>query len=206
MPETQSKYPNDSEQTTWLVAAQNGQPAAFDPLVEKYQRPVYNLCYRMLGEATAAEDATQEVFLRAYAKLHSYDPARQFSTWLFAIASHYCLDQLRQRRLRLIAWEDLSPTWHKTPPTDQPEARLLQAEAGQAIQSLLENLSPEYRAVVILKYWHHLSYEEMAHTLQTSVSAIKSKLFRARRAMAAQIHRPAGHAPELVYQLGLGAV
>lgn len=182
MSHTPSKYPNDPQQTQWLVAAQRGERAAFSHLVERYQKPVYNLCFRMLGETEPAEDATQEVFLRAFTRLDSYDPTRQFSTWLFAIAAHYCLDQLRQRRVSLVAWDDLP----LADQTNQPEQLLLQAEANRAVRSLLEALPPEHRTVVILKYWHHLSYEEIAHSLETSVSAVKSRLFRARKLIAGQ--------------------
>ena len=84
---------NESE---WLVRVMEGDDLAFTRLVEKYQRPVYNLCYRMLGNAGDAEDAAQEAFLRAYKSLNRYDQKRPFATWLLSIASHYCIDQPRQ--------------------------------------------------------------------------------------------------------------
>ena len=94
---TPSKYPNDPEQTMWLNRTTNGDSTAFNYIADKYQQPVYNLCYRMLGNAHDAEDAAQEVFIRAYAKLDTYDDTAKFSTWLFSIASHYCIDRLRKR-------------------------------------------------------------------------------------------------------------
>jgi len=77
---------NESE---WLIKAQRGDPEAFTCLLEAYQRPVFNLCYRMLGNAQDAEDAAQETFLRAYQHLKRYDNSRPFSTWLLSIAAHY---------------------------------------------------------------------------------------------------------------------
>ncbi len=183
MAETRSKYPNDPEQTGWIALAKGGDPAAFGQLVEKYQGPVYNLCYHMLRNGTEAEDAAQEVFLRAYTKLDSYDDRRQFSTWLFSIASHYCLDRWKRRRFRLVSWENFGD-WAGGESRVQPERVLLETEAAEEVEALLRSLRPDYRLVIILKYWHMMSYQEIAQTLDTTISTIKSKLFRARRMMA----------------------
>lgn len=179
------KYPPNPEEVIWVALTKQGHRAAFSSLVEKYQRPVYNLCYRMLEDAADAEDATQEVFLRAYAKLDSYDERRKFSTWLFAITSHYCLDRLRMRRIPPISWDDLAG-WHRfsAGETSQPETALIRSETTQEARRLLNTLPPDYRTAVILKYWQAMSYQEIAETLNTTVSAIKSKLFRARKMMA----------------------
>ena len=89
-----------NEEMALVLRAQQGNDEAFTSLVERYQTPVYNLCYRMLGERTEAEDAAQEAFLRAYLNLKRYDPARSFKTWVLSIASNYCIDRLRRRRLQ----------------------------------------------------------------------------------------------------------
>jgi RNA polymerase sigma-70 factor (ECF subfamily) len=182
---TTSKYPNDPEQTMWLTQTKNGDRTAFSNIVEKYQRPVHNLCYRMLSNADDAEDAAQEVFTRAYSKLDTYDDTGKFSTWLFSIASHYCIDKLRRRHFRLVQWDDLG-SWYHLPDqgTPQPEEVLIQTEITQEIRILLNLLPPDYRMAVILKYWYAMPYQEIAQTLETTVSAIKSKLFRARKMMA----------------------
>jgi RNA polymerase sigma-70 factor (ECF subfamily) len=183
--QTPSKYPNDPEQTRWLKRTKNGDSAAFSYIADRYQQPVYNLCYRMLGNAPDAEDAAQEVFIRAYARLDTYDDTAKFSTWLFSIASHYCIDRLRKRRFNLIPWDELG-AWYHFPDqaTPQPEQALIEAEAAQEIQILLDWLPPDYRLAVILKYWYAMSCQEIAQTLETTVSAVKSKLFRARKMMA----------------------
>jgi len=180
-----SKYPNNPEQTMWLRRTKNGDSTAFSYIAEKYQQSVYNLCYRMLGNAEDAEDAAQEVFIRAYAKLDTYDDTSKFSTWLFSIASHYCIDRLRRRRFNFIPWDDLG-SWYHFPDqgTPQPEQVLIKAETAQEIQNLLNLLPPDYRLAVILKYWYAMSCQEIAQTLETTVSAVKSKLFRARKMMA----------------------
>jgi len=175
---------------TWIIAIKQGNQTAFQNIVEAYQRPIYNLCYRMLNDATAAEDAAQEVFLRAYHKLDTYNADHKFSTWLYAIASHYCLDQLKRRRLQLISLDAL-PSWQQIPsqPSTQPERLLLQAEANSEVQNLLSSLCPAYRLPIVLKYWYGMSCEEIAQTLNISVSAVKSKLFRARQTMAQTLKR-----------------
>ena len=180
---TQSKYPNTTEQTEWITQTKAGNQAAFSQIVNKYQKPVYNICYHMLKNAEEAEDAAQEVFLRAFSKLDTYDEERQFSTWLFAIASHYCMDRWKKRRFQLVAWDDLKNMLSDRE-TAQPEKVMINIEASQEVRDMLQNLRPDYRMVVILKYWHAMSYEEIAGTMDTTVSTIKSKLFRARKMMA----------------------
>lgn len=184
---TKSKYPDDPEQTAWLTQTKYGDSTAFCHIVEKYQQPVYNLCYRMLNNADDAEDAAQEVFIRAYSKLDTYDDTGKFSTWLFSIASHYCIDKLRKHHFKLVSWDDLG-SWYRFPDqnTPQPEKVLLEAEAAQEVQTRLNVLPPDYRIAVILKYWYAMSYQEIAQTLETTVGAIKSKLFRARKMLAAK--------------------
>ena len=94
------------QEKRWIAAARQGDRSAFGRLVEAFQGPVYNLTYRMLGDPEEAEDAAQETFLRAYRKIDTYDPSRKFSTWLLSIASHYCIDRLRRRRLTWLSLED----------------------------------------------------------------------------------------------------
>jgi RNA polymerase sigma-70 factor (ECF subfamily) len=172
-----------ADETLWVMRARHGDEGAFSQLVEAYQRPVFNLCYRMLGDAAEAEDAAQETFIRAYTRLASYDPNRKFSSWMLAIASHYCIDRLRQRRMGLIAWDDLPPGSWLSDTQAKPEEVILDRETRRQVRELLNELPPDYRAVVALRYWHELSYEEIAETLHTTVSAIKSRLFRARQMM-----------------------
>ena len=184
---TKPKYPDDPEQTAWLTQTKGGDSAAFSHIVEKYQQPIYNLCYRMLNNADDAEDAAQEVFIRAYSKLDTYDDTGRFSTWLFSIASHYCIDQLRRHHLKLVSWDDLG-AWYHLPDQNspQPEKVLIETEAAQEVRTRLNVLPPDYRITVILKYWYAMPYQEIAQTLETTVGAIKSKLFRARKMMAAK--------------------
>ena len=95
-----------NDELALVARAQRGDEASFSELVETYQAPVFNLCYRMLGEAAEAEDAAQETFLRAYRNFAKYDSARSFATWLLSIAAHYCIDLLRRRRFVSISIDE----------------------------------------------------------------------------------------------------
>jgi RNA polymerase sigma-70 factor, ECF subfamily len=177
--------------------ARAGDTAAFAALVATYQTPVYNLCYRMLGEATEAEDAAQESFLRAYSQLVRYDPSRPFKSWLFAIADHYCIDLLRRRRLKWLDIDDEELAFHPALSEQRPgpEESALQQERDAGIQALLDRLAPSSRSIIVLRYWYGLSYEEIAGVTGISVPAVKSRLHRAREVLAAIVTPPAGSRP-----------
>ncbi len=175
-----------NDEQLWLEQARQGDKAAFGKLIEAYQTPVFNLAYRMLNNAREAEEAAQEAFIRAYTRLDSYDPSRKFSTWLLSITSNYCIDLIRKRRALLLSIDEPLPP-HPALMADgneRPEAQVMIGEQQQMVQSLLAELPEEYREAVVLRYWHDLSYEEIAEIMDTTVSAIKSRLFRARRQMA----------------------
>jgi RNA polymerase sigma-70 factor, ECF subfamily len=175
---------NDNE-AIWLAKAQAGDDEAFTYIVETYQKPVFSLCYRMLGNAGDAEDAAQEAFLRAYKHIGRYDPNRSFATWLLSIASHYCIDRLRKRRLSTFSIDDEKHDWWQPPDSGPtPEGAMVHDEKQARIQALLDVLPPKDRAAVTLHYWYDHSYEEIAESLSLSVSAVKSRLYRARRALA----------------------
>jgi len=167
----------------WLQGALRGDDAAFANIVETYQRPVYNLCYRMLGDAVEAEDAAQETFWRAYQNLKRYDPQRSFPTWLLSIAAHYCIDQQRKRRIPLLSM-DLLPEEDAPDSAPSPEKVVGELEETSQIRRLLTSLGPQDRAAMIMRYWYEFSEEEIARALNLSVSAVKSRLHRARKEMA----------------------
>ncbi len=169
----------------------SGNQPAFTTFVETYQSAVYNLCYRMLGEAREAEDATQEAFLRAYSQLHRYDPERPFKTWLLAIASHYCIDRLRRRRQNWLSLDDEllaeREAWRASTPDPQEVA--LRREDSKEVAALLAGLAPKDRNAIVLHYWYGLSYEEIAGVVGSSVGAVKSRLHRARLTLGSMIRQ-----------------
>ncbi len=169
----------------WIQKARRGDDEAFSHLVETYQKPVFNLCYRMTGDGGDAEDAAQETFLRAYQNINRYDPQRSFITWLLSIAAHYCIDQLRKKRLASIPLDVLPE--EDVPDFDPgPETQASTAELQRQVRSLLKHIQPQDRAAIILRYWYDLSDEEIGEMLSLSVSAVKSRLHRTRRELARQ--------------------
>ena len=175
------------EEQLWIRQAKAGDQRAFTRIVERYQSAVYNLCYRMLGTPPEAEDAAQETFLRVYSRLKSYDETRKFSSWLLSIGSHYCIDCLRRRRFTWVDIDDVAPVLPSDRADEQPERVALRAESEQNIQALLNGLAPDYRTVVVLYYWYHLSYEEIGDVLKLTEPAIKSRLHRARKVLADRV-------------------
>lgn len=174
----------ESEELVWLEQAKRGDAAAFTRLAEAYKLPVFNLCYRMLGNAPDAEDATQEAFIRVYTKLHTYRPEAKLASWVLSIAAHYCIDRLRRRRLTMLSLDDepvadIAPSW-----LPQPEESALRREARDEVQALVERLAPEYRAPVILHYWYDFSYKEIADVMGLTPQAVKTRLHRARQQLA----------------------
>jgi len=188
-----------SDEAAWITQAQHGSDEAFTRLVELYQTPVYNLCYRMLSEPEAAEDAAQESFLRAYQNLERYDPTRSFKTWLLSIAAHHCIDRLRRRHyINVTVDDDDSPLELPDPAAPNPEAETARREDQERLHALLGGLDPVDRAAVVMRYWNDLPEVEIAESLSLTVSAVKSRLFRARRALAKawQEDNPASRALE----------
>ena len=176
------------QERAWIEQALQGDRSAFSQLVQAYERPVFNLTYRMLGDFAEAEDAAQETFLRAYTKLATYQPERKFVNWLLSIASHHCIDRLRRRTRtpQLSIDGPLPPQWVVSS-APRPEQVVGVKQERERVRQALETLPADYRAAVVLRYWYGLSYQEIAMTMDTTESAIKSRLHRARRIMAERL-------------------
>jgi len=195
-----------TDEKAWVLQAQQGSDEAFTNLVETYQKPVYNLCYRMVGEPEEAEDAAQETFLRAYQNLHRYDPSRSFGTWILSIAAHYCIDRLRKRKFAMFSMdaenEDGSSFELPDPDSPNPEAESMTKEERDRLHLMLKDLDATDRAAVIMRYWYDFSEVEIAKSLKLTVSAVKSRLHRSRRALAGmwQENESHAHAERRVYE------
>ncbi len=172
------------EERAWIKQARAGDQEAFARLVDAYKVSIYNLAYRMLGNVSEAEEAAQETFLRAYRQLSTYQLDRRFSTWLLSIASHYCIDRLRRRRFNWVSLDELEPWQWPASHEPRPEETVLRQEKRDEVRQMLDLLPEQYRAAVILRYWYDLSYQEIAEVTDTTVSAVKSRLHRARRMLA----------------------
>jgi RNA polymerase sigma-70 factor (ECF subfamily) len=171
----------------WVTAATHGDQRAFAHLVDAYQVPVYNLCFRMLGNPGDAEDAAQETFVRVYTHLRSYNLQQKLSSWILAVASHYCIDRLRRQHIHWLSLDEALPLPAASRDEDQPEDTLMERESCAEIRDLMQTLPAEYRLVIALRYWQDLSYEEIAQVVGTTESAIKSRLHRARAILADEV-------------------
>jgi RNA polymerase sigma-70 factor (ECF subfamily) len=174
------------------VGAEGGD-AAFDDLVETYHAPIFNFCYRLLGEAAEAEDAAQETFLRAYQHRHRYDASRPIRSWLMAIAAHYCIDCLRRRRLAWLSLDEEPVLQHPAlrDPALGPESAAIVAERCREIRAQLARLAPRDREVIVMHYWGFLSYTEIATATDSTPCAVKSRLHRARTRLGQLLRQPA---------------
>jgi RNA polymerase sigma-70 factor, ECF subfamily len=177
------------DDTTLVQRARGGDDAAFAGLVEAYQSQVYNLAYRMLRQRQDAEDAAQETFLRAFRQLSTYRPEQRFSSWLLAIASHYCVDQLRRRKFLWLSLEDVPIIGNLISREPQPESAALAAEKRDEMAVLLNCLPPQYRLVTVLRYNYDLPTAEIAAIVGSTDGAVKTQLCRARDMLAAEIRK-----------------
>ncbi|MCU0474899.1 MAG: sigma-70 family RNA polymerase sigma factor [Anaerolineae bacterium] len=172
----------------WIERAIHGDAEAFEEIYYTYKDDVYTACMRMLGNAAEAEDAAQEVFVRLLRVLPRYDVARaSFRTWLLTITTNYCYDMLRKRRGGELSMDDedneaVTVTLRSSDPT--PEQAALSNEFHARVQQMLDRLSPDDRQMIVLRYWFDHGYEEIAEATGQTVSAVKSRLFRARQRLA----------------------
>jgi RNA polymerase sigma-70 factor (ECF subfamily) len=171
-----------------LHAAQRGEVAAFNHIVGVYQRQVYNVCYRTLGNAEDAGDATQDCFLSAFRGLKTFRGATSgFRGWLLRIAVNACYDQLRRRQRRpadsldaLAEPDEASAADRIADPEPSPEQQALSAETKRQIERAMDHLAPEQRLTVVLCDIQGLSYEEAAQAMSVELGTVKSRLSRAR--------------------------
>lgn len=168
-----------------LVAeAQRGSIDAFNRLVRLHERQVYNVALRMVGQADAAEDVTQDTFLLAYKSLHQFRGGL-FRAWLLRIATNRCYDELRRRQRRPAdSFEELAfeprPQWSTLAPGEEPHERAERIELAEALQRALVQLQDDQRLVVILSDVQGFSYDEIAAITNVSLGTVKSRLSRGR--------------------------
>jgi RNA polymerase sigma-70 factor (ECF subfamily) len=172
------------------VRAIGGREDGFEELVRRYQRPIAAYVYRMVGDYDAALDLTQEVFIKVYGSLVRYRPEYKFSTWIYKIAHNAAVDHLRRYSTREQsltgetdgAQYDLPLESDKPTPEQESERRERRAE----IESVVDQLSPAYRELVVLRHSHDLSYDEIAEVTGLPLGTVKNRLFRAREVMRQQ--------------------
>jgi len=174
-----------------MLRVKQGDTAAFEQLVEKYKQPVMNVVYRMLHDATEAEDVAQNVFVQVYKSAARYEVSSKFSTWLFTIARNLSLNELRRRSRHPADSMDAGHPEQEEQPSQQfedkktfsPPESLLHGELEQKIEEALTELPENQRTAILLCRQDELSYEDIAKVLQCSLSATKSLIHRGREAL-----------------------
>ena len=165
----------------WIVASQRGDSLAFNRLVLRWEKPIYNLTLRMLHDPDEAAEATQEVFLSAFRNIRRFRQSSKFSTWLYRIAVNHCITRLRRKPPGILySLDDRRPEALLAaglPVRESHEADFLLEESRNKVRTALEYLPPEQRAVVELKFYQDLTFEEIASVVQAPLSTIKSRLY-----------------------------
>ena len=162
----------------------NGDRTAFAEIVRLYQQAVYNVAYRMMGNAHDAEDAAQDAFIRAYQFFDRFNPDRPLAPWLKRITVNVCLNRLNARKPASSLDDDLPPP---KDPHPGPEIQTANRQREERIRSEILELPPNYRAVIELRHFQEMSYDEIASTLKRPLSSVKSDLFRARKILAERL-------------------
>ena len=173
-----------------------GEDSAWEALLRAYTRKIYNLCYRFTGRVEEAEDVTQEVFIKVFQTLKSYQAAQgSFATWLNRVARNHLVDHYRRARKDRVtsSLEDELPAAEQRPsqqmePTGQVESR----ERREVLQLALDKLSPDLREAVILRDLHDLDYEEIAQVLRVPQGTVKSRINRGRLELGRVLKRMEG--------------
>ena len=173
-----------------ITRAREGDLESFNQIILAHQSQVYNQAYRIIGEPAAAADATQEAFISAYKKLHTYRGG-SFKSWLLRIVSNACYDEFRRRKRKPVTplfpegddGEDLDSSPWLEDPGDTPEENLQRRELSEAIQFCLERLDIEFRTIVVLVDIQGLDYKAAAKVIDGPMGTVKSRLARARKSL-----------------------
>lgn len=184
----------DRKEGELLRKAKAGDMAAFEELILRHEKIVYNLALRMMKHEEDARDISQEVFLKAYRSLPHFDERSAFSTWLYRITHNTCIDEIRRRKGKQsysleeeMEGEDGSMQRQIADTGDTPEGSILRAEQKKEILAALDMLSAEHRAVIILRDVKGFSYEEIAEIAGVSLGTVKSRISRARNQLKKEI-------------------
>lgn len=178
----------------------SGDAAAWEEIVQRYHRRIYNICYRFAGSGNDADDLTQEVFIKMYRTLNSYDVDRgAFMTWVTTVTRNLLVDHFRKTKQERMTdsldtvsseHEDAMPLSEQIPDrSPAPDSRVQSREAGETVHQALQKLSPELREAVILRDLQDMDYREIATVLRVPEGTVKSRINRGRAELARLLQR-----------------
>lgn len=177
-------------------AREQGDEQAYASLMKRYRDNVYLMMLRMTKSSADAEDLTMIAFGKAFRSLEKYEPTNTFSTWLFKIAVHGCIDHIRKQHALVVSLEDMSERTDRDDAVyevplrseeDNPEEIIIRQQRYSALRSVVGQLKPYYRELVELRYFENMSYEEIAKKTKVPIGTVKIRLFRARDILYALI-------------------
>ncbi len=168
-------------------ALETGDPTAYNELMKLYRDPLYFMLYEKVGDQELAKDLTIESLGKAFKKLHLYVPNYVFSTWLFTVARNHCIDYLRKHKLptvsidKMMLDEDGKRTnFDLISDMLNPEQEMEKKQRIAILRQIVDQLKPKYRALVKLRYFKEMTYDEIATTLDIPIGTVKAQLHRSR--------------------------
>jgi RNA polymerase sigma-70 factor, ECF subfamily len=173
-----------------VTFARSGSEKAYRELLDRYQRPVFSLVYRMVRDRELSEDLAQETFVKVFNHLESYNPKYKFSSWIFKIASNLAIDTLRKKGLHTVSLdgsrnartsEEVESSRISVASSDESPEELLEAkELGEEIEAAIGQLRVEYRTAIVLRHVEGRPYEEIAEIMEVPLGTVKTYIHRAR--------------------------
>ena len=173
-----------------IALARTGSEKAYRELLDRYQRPVFSLVYRMVRDRELAEDLAQETFVKVFNHLDRFNPKYKFSSWIFKIASNLAIDTLRKREPVTVSLDgsrnaqtpdEIESSRITVASTDENPEELLEArELGKEIEGAIGQLRPEYRTAILLRHVEGRAYEEIAEIMEVPLGTVKTYIHRAR--------------------------
>jgi RNA polymerase sigma-70 factor, ECF subfamily len=188
---------NELKDDELILKTQQGELYSFDLLVKRYQKKIYFLAYRLVKNHDSADDIAQETFIHAYSAIKSFKIGYSFYTWLYRICMNLSINFLKRQKFVIsesrFVHTDKRPLEEEVSPLERevstldPLSELVSKELENKIEKALDSLPPKYKAVLILRIYEDLSYEEIAQTLKISTGTVMSRLFRAREKMQSML-------------------
>ena len=179
MPAADARPLDALDEPTLVEACLAQRAGAFDLIVERHRRAVYQLCYRFVGNHEDASDLSQDVFLRAYRGLRSFRGQSTLATWLYRIGVNVCLNRVSAKDALRKLTEPIEQRQFVDARAESPSDRLLQDERGSRVRAAIAQLPRKQRATLILRTYHEMSHQEIADVLGSSVGAVKANFFHA---------------------------
>ncbi|HIU10482.1 MAG TPA: sigma-70 family RNA polymerase sigma factor [Candidatus Avidehalobacter gallistercoris] len=163
--------------------AQQGNKDAFAELVKRYEKQIFSMAYRLIGDYDEAADLAQEAFLRIYSQLRRYDPGKKFFSWMYRVAQNTCLNALAKKPANVIPVERAEEYFGDEVKTgaSEPEQDYLNREIRQSIDQAIAGLPDNYRDVIYLRYIEDMSYQQIADVLNLPISTVETRLFRGKK-------------------------